>query len=466
MPSISSLLNTGRNAMSTHKLAIAVTGNNIANAATPGYVRQRLDATTDISVRSARNTVLGTGVKAEAVKRSFDTFTYERIVKEDGKLGFYAAQQPELEALNAAYNEISSGGLGTSIGAFFAAINVVASNPEGAAEREVVLGAGETVARRFNELASALQSARIDLDERVQGSMDAINNAAGTIAVLNAKIATAEATGSDAGNLRSQREVLIRQIASEASTTIEETDTGSVTVRIGGRVLVQEETAYQLVGVPDPLNDGLRDVYLDDGSQLQNLTNVLTGGELGGALSLRDATIPEYQTALDELAYALATEFNVQHQAGYGLDGVTGRDFFDPPGAVAGAASSMALSASVVGDGDAFAASATPTGLPGDNQNAILLYQLSEQNLVGGATTFAQSAFLQGGQVGVDTKTAGDEVEFQTQLLNELEQVQESISGVSIDEEATNLLKYQNAYQAAGRFMTVVQEMMDTLMRI
>lgn len=466
MSSMYGLLSLGRSALSTQKLNIATTGNNIANMANPAYAKQRVEVASNDIVHVGGGLYTGTGVSSKSISRSFDSFTYQRILSEQSRTSFYEAQKSEATAIEGAFNESADGGLRQAMSDFFSGVSQVSANPEGSSERTVVLSNAETLVNRFHSLAQTMNDAVSSADQKVAEDATSINEAAREIALLNRQIAAAEASGSSAGNLRDRREELTRTLATRANITVSEATNGSYTVHIADQILVQDDSYNQLVTTPDPANNNLLGVYLQMGSEQRDLTTSITGGTMGGNLRMRDVTVPGYQTELDNLAFTLVNSFNTQHQAGFDQNGVAGGDFFNPLGVAAGAASLISLSANVEGLPENFAASGTAAAVPGDNANAILLYQLNDQALVSGLYTFSESALVQSSQAGMDASGLDTNLSYQTRVLGELDALQESISGVSSDEEATNMLKFQSAYESAARFISAVQEMMDTLMRL
>lgn len=466
MSTLFGMLNVGRSALTTHKLSMSVTGNNIANAATVGYVKQQVNVDPADVVRGQRGQSFGNGVTAASISRSFDSFTFNRILTEQAKTNYLTIQSNEMTAIEGAFNEASESGLRQSMSDFFSALSSLSANPNGTSERTVVLSTGESLSRRFNSLADTLNGARQGLDQKISEEVVSINQAASQIALLNRQIAAAEASGSSASNLRDQREVLARQLSESANITVAEQSNGAYTVHIAGQVLVQDDQYNTLVTQPDPANSNLQSVLIQSGSTTRDLTTLLSGGNLGGALSLRDSTIVGYQSDLDNLAFTLVNQFNTQHAAGFDQTGAAGGNFFAPLGAVANAASLISLDANVIDQPDKIAASSAAASIPGDNGNAILLYQLNEQALVSGTYTFSESALVQASLVGADSQKLEDNLAFQSKVLTELDAIKDSVSGVSTDEEATNMLKYQGAYEAAARFISAVQDMMNTLMQM
>jgi flagellar hook-associated protein 1 FlgK len=186
-----------------------------------------------------------------------------------------------------------------------------------------------------------------------------------------------------------------------------------------------------------------------------------TGGEIAGRLAARDTVIPQYQSDLDTLAAELITALNTQHSAGYGLgDSTGGQDFFS--GTDAG---DIAVDPAITADPDLIAAAGDSGGLPGDNQNALAIADLEFTQLLNGGTqtldAFYQSlVVLVGNEAGQASTQLDNENALDTHLFN----LRQSISGVSIDEETINLLKYEQAYQAASRIITTADEMYETLL--
>ena len=191
---------------------------------------------------------------------------------------------------------------------------------------------------------------------------------------------------------------------------------------------------------------------------------MIKGGSLGGALQARDVDVPAYLTELDQLAYDFSTAVNAQHQAGYGLDGVGSRDFYDPLATATGAAGTLTLSADVDGDPYAIAAATDPAGVPGDNTNAIALSQLADQLVAkGGTMTVGEAYATTVGEVGVSIQTATDSVSMRKATISSIETIRDSQAGVSLDEELTNMIAFQRAYQASSRVVSMVDELLQTV---
>jgi len=193
------------------------------------------------------------------------------------------------------------------------------------------------------------------------------------------------------------------------------------------------------------------------------------GGRVKGWLDVRDIDIPDYLNRLDTLAQSLMTEVNTLHAAGYGLDGSTGNDFFTAAGAAP--ALNIQVNAAIVLDGRLIAAAQSfdtvPGDKPGDNGNSIAIANLMGARILNGNTA-TYDAYYESliGDVGYEVQQAGAYYEHQSEMVHQLENYRESISGVSIDEEMVNLVKYQNAYQAAAKLISTADEMMQTVLNM
>ena len=182
------------------------------------------------------------------------------------------------------------------------------------------------------------------------------------------------------------------------------------------------------------------------------------------SLASRDAHIPAYLGRLDELAFGLAQAVNTAHQAGFDLNGAPGQAFFAPPAGIAGAAASLQLDAAI--DGNPALVAASGSGAPGDNAAARTLADLRNARVIGGTATFNESWAQLVYRVGTDTQTALAEQRSRHEVVSQVARLRDQVSGVSLDEESANMLKYQRAYEANARFFSTVDSVLDTLMQL
>lgn len=455
-------LEIGRKALQTQQRALDVTGHNIANANTPGFSRQRaVMATTNPFAMPAfdRPTSagqIGTGVMVQEIKRLRDDFVDIQVRQETTKTGEWEAKNDSLKKLEVIFNEPSDSGLRTVLDEFWASWEELSKKPELEAVRATVRQRGIAVAETFNHLDRQLTDLADDLDASVKVKIDDINNIASQVATLNGQIVGIEGQGDHANDLRDKRDLLVDELSKIIQVNTQEDRYGSLTVTISGRALVTNGKSFAIFG--DPV--GVHSPYVDLKWAADNTTVTVQSGTIKGMLDTRDVAIPDYRSQLDTMANSFMTATNSIHNNAnaYGLDNANLRDFFDPAGTDAG---TIAVDGNILGDLDHIAA-ASVINSPGDGSNALKIAQIKHQNLVGTATL---DDYYRGmiAELGVQSQESDRLVGNQNLLLSQLENKRQEVSGVSLDEEMTNMIKFQQAYNAAARTVTAMDEMLDVI---
>ncbi|MDR7434388.1 MAG: flagellar hook-associated protein FlgK [Armatimonadota bacterium] len=448
-----------RRALAAQKLALDVTAHNIANANTPGFSRQEaVQATTPPYTIPALNRPaapgqLGTGVQIAQIRRLRDQFIDAQIRQEGQSAAKWKAIRDALSQVEVIFNEPSDQGLSMVFSRFWNAWQEVARAPETIAVRASLREQAVTLAGAIRHTYEQLKQLRDQVDYSVSIKVDQINTLARQIFDLNRQISNIEAMGDQANDLRDQRDLLMEELTKIADVTLSETSTGKLLVFLQGRPLVGEVKVAELAAVPDPMNGNLRAVQWADTGQPVAFNN----GEIAALLEIRDMTIPAYQRELDAIAQALMTNVNAQHRAGFDLNGASGGDFF-----VGAGASDIDVDASIKGDLTRIAASAS--GAPGDGRNALSIAQLQFAKVLNGGTATIDDVY-RGliSQLGVSAQEAKRLQENQDLLVEQLTLRREAISGVNIDEEVTNMIRYQHAFEAASRLARAYDEILDTL---
>lgn len=446
-------------ALLAQQLAIEVTNHNTANATTPGYSRQGAvlmpgEPWPPISMHPpGLRGQLGTGVLVQSVRRFTDAFLNSRLRAAQASLSQSTVTRDALREVQGILNEPGDNGIAAAMNDFWNAWQGLTTDPASLALRSTVREAGERLASLFNTRASALTEQRRGLDGQISTDVERLNNLASQVADLNRQIVAQLGLGNQPNDLMDQRDVLIGQITALTGALVGEQSDGSVTLAIGGHTLVAGINSFTLQTQPDPANSNLvRITWTDNGAGA-----TFGGGELRGLLESRDTTIPDKLADLDELAAALVDQVNARHRLGYGLNNATGLDFFS-----GNSAASMAVSGQM-SDLNNLAAASAPDS-PGDGANALALAQLSTAQVMdGGIATFGE---FYGGfvaTIGNDVDNADAQVNDAQLLTDYLTGQQQSVSGVSLDEEAANLVKYQRAYEAAARILTALDQMADTI---
>lgn len=453
---LSGILNTGRNSLLAHQAALSVVSQNTANAETAGYAKR------DASLAS-----LGPmgGVTLASVRRRAALFLGTRMLAQRAEAGAAGARRPALELVEAQF-ATDGGGLGPRIDAFFNSLRVLATDPADTQLREDVLAKAEAMTDTFRAHAAQIENERGEIDRILADKAKAVGTRTSEIAELNRRITQLEASGQEASDLRDRRDVLVDELAALVPIRTFYDETGQLTVLLGDQfTLVQLDQAAHLETEPDPNLGGMRrvDLVSADGSRT-DVTGVLRSGEIGGLLEARDDTLPGILGQLDQLAFDLVEQVNLVHQAGYGTDGGTGRDFFQPT-TLAGAAQALRLSTGLADNPAWIAAAGSAADAVGGNDNLLALVDLESQKVAGGGQrTYAEEVANITANVGRASRTAIDDEQRATLQLGQLEQMRASQIGVSLDEEMIDLTRYQRAYQAGARIVTTADEMYQTIL--
>ncbi|MCL4423934.1 MAG: flagellar hook-associated protein FlgK [Firmicutes bacterium] len=450
MISTFSSLEIGRTALFVTRQALDVAGHNIANVETPGYSRQRLtpEAWAPYGVTKMADPVSqrGMGVTAGQVQRLRTAFLDDQYQKEASSLSNWETRRDTLEQLEVIINEPSESGLRSVLDQFWNSLQELANNPESLAVRSLVRERGLVVADTFRHLDRQLKDLTQDLDTNIRSQVRELNAQVEAVAGLDRQIANIEALGNKANDLRDQRQILLEKLSRLAGVRVKEMPGGMVRITLGGKTLLDGETVIPIKVEDDPTNaNQARLLWGETGVPVE-----ISGGSLGSYFELRDKVVPGYLANVNQLASTLRDSLNAVHRGGYGLDGSTGLDFFS---GTAGA-SDLALAPEVAADPNKMAASSS--GLAGDGSNALALAQVK--------VTQVDDAWRSViGILGVQSGEATRMAENQALLVNQIDRQRQSVSGVSLDEEMTSLIRYQQAYAAAARFITVADEMVDTI---
>jgi flagellar hook-associated protein 1 FlgK len=449
-------LQIARKALAAYQLAISVHGNNVANVNTEGYSRRR------IILKDAESTAfsfghVGLGVDVETICRMRDRFLDDAYRNENAYLGKHETMEWNLSEIEMILNEPSDTGLGSLLGDFWDGWQDLANQPESQVARGLVRDRATSLCDALRRLDDRLNTMRDSLNEQIKVQIEDINILASKIAALNSRIVTGEVSGHESSQLRDERDRLLDQLSGIVDIKVFERDDGTVAVMIGTDALVERDHT-----VPILLEPRTEDGIIINAVILGGLGRPIgpPGGKIAGLLECRDTLIPDYIDRLNTLARAIVENVNEVHRLGYGLDDMSGRDFFDPDGITA---ATISVSEFIVTDVSLIAASTD--GSPGNSDNALAIAALRSQGIIGddGSNVDEYYSSLIG-SLGLQSSRAARARESQEVLLQEIDNRRESVRGVSIDEEMTDLLAAQHAYQAAARLLTTVDELLVSLM--
>jgi flagellar hook-associated protein 1 FlgK len=458
MSSLFGLLNIASDGLAAQTAALDATSQNVSNANTPGYSR----VTANLETTATGDTFAGS-VQVGGVIRSFDQFTQGNMLSEQGKGGAADARSQALDAVQTIVAP-SGGTIGDSVNSFFASLTTLESSPSDPSARAAVLQSATSLAQNVSTTANDLASQRSALLTQAQAVASTVNGQLTQIAQLNGSIARASAEGSEPTDLEDQRDALASQVSTEIGAQVVQSSSGGYTLLSSGTALVSGTEASSVSVGLDASGD-LQILSQRPGGSSIDITAGTVAGTLGGIREARDTDIPSVSSQLDQFADDFATAVNGVQSAGYGLDGGTGRDLFTQPATVAGAAASFSVDPSMVGNPDFIAAAGSASDLPGGNDVAVALSQLGTQPLAGGAAP-AQSFAAIAANVGDAVSAADSESQLRDETVQQAQNLNDSASGVSLDEEMTNMTQFQNAYEASTKVIQTAQTLFTDLMQM
>ena len=452
-------LNVAVSGLLAQQRALNTVSHNLANASTPGYSRQRVDLAAALAHPvPALNTAvgpgqIGTGVVAEQHTRVRDRFADITVRTQAALVGEWGAMASGLRALDTLIDEPGETGITALLSRYWSSWQGLTTQPDSAASREAVRAAGVGLAEGLGDLRARLGQAVDEADARIGLQVDRVNELAAQVNQVNQRIAAIAATGQQPNDLRDLRDALVDELSGYASITVTAGADDKLSIAIGAQVLLDGST------------DTVNPLAVDSAgaATVGGAGTTLASGSLRGLVDLRDAVVggpSGYIAQLDTLAGALIASVNGLHAAGVGMDGSTGAPFFTGT-----SAADIAVSPAVRASVDAIAAAGTAAGLPGDADTALAIAQLQFLVQPIGASTTTLDGFYQQivARLGVDADRAYRMEQVQDGVLAAAHARRDSVSGVNMDEEAADMVRFTKSYNAAARMVTAVDEMLETL---
>jgi flagellar hook-associated protein 1 FlgK len=442
MGGLTTSLLTGLQALETSQAALDATSNNIANANTAGYTREVAETSENAESLSA-GTVTGGGVTLEGLQSVRDELLNMQVQQQTSLQSGASTESSLLTQLQTVFTT-NGEDLATTLSSFSSSLAQLSANPGVAAVQQAVVTSGQDLAQSFNTIANALTSTQTAADQQVTSTVSQINTLSAQIAQLNTQLTPTVVASQNGGTIEDQRDQLVQQLSQLTGITVSQSSDGEVITTGNGSPLVMGGQSYNLQTTTGM--NGFQQVLDSSGN---NITSSIQGGQLGGAIQIRDQVVPGYLNSINTLATQFGDAFNAAQEEGYDSSGNAGQAFFTVPSTNAAAGISVAITS-----GSQVAASSD--GSSGSNGNvANLSAALTNALPSGESATNAYSSLVY--QVGSDTSNASDQSSAISQSLLQLTDQQSSVSGVSIDEETTNLIRYQTAYEAAARIVSTIQ---------
>ncbi len=456
MPSLNAIMDNSLSGMFLARIALQTVSHNIANANTPGFSRQDVL----VAARQPLNLSygqLGRGVQIEQVRRLTDSFLQQKQRAQGARLESYTQIDSTLQEVEAILGSVSSDHLGASLTAFFNAWSDLATPPINSSLKQAVVSAAQAVVTDFQSTASSLNDLERSLNDGLGREVTNLNSLLRQVADLNNQILYVESASAAANDLRDQRDAAILEVSKLAKVSVLERDDGTVDLVLSGRTVVTRGNAETLE---------LRRVFVDGSERAEIVAArsqsavTLAEGKLQGMIAARDEHVRALRDRLDDLANLLADRVNALHTQGRTASS-SGLLFF-----TGDSAGTLALNpALVAGPASAELVASSRSGLEGDNDIAREIAALASEPLETGGS---ESLLDRYNTLIVDTASSRSGYQFllenQQNVVETVEGRLEAIRGVSLDEEGANLVRYQNAYDAAARVVTVAAEMFETLL--
>jgi flagellar hook-associated protein 1 FlgK len=434
--------------LSVSQQEMETSSNNVANANTPGYSRESAETAAGAPVVYGPLSI-GTGVVLQKIESLRDPILEIQLNQETQQQSSLNTQLGQLEQLQTQFSS-STSGIGADISNFFNSLQQLAPDPTNLALRQSVLTAAGTLATDFNNASSSLQTQASNLNLSVVEDVSQVNTLTSEIASVDQQISSLQDANEEAGPLVDQQTNLIRQLSGLIDVDVVQTGAGGIELTTSsGTTLVAGGQSFALTTATGA--GGNQQIL----AGAQNITSTLTGGSLAGTIAIRDQEIPGVTGQLDQLASGLSTALNTANKTGFDLNGNAGGNLFTtPPTGGTGAAAAMQVA---ITDPSLLAASSD--GTVGSNGNLAVLAAVANQTVVNGNTPidfYSNLVF----QVGNTTSNTSADVDASTQILQQLQDQRGSVSGVSLDEEASNIVQYQTAYQASARVVSTIDAML------
>jgi flagellar hook-associated protein 1 FlgK len=434
----------GLQSLDATQAALDATSNNIANANTAGYTRE----VTQLSENAEGLTggaIIGGGVTLNGIESVRDELLNLQIQQQTSQQSSADTESSSLQSVQTLFSSTGSD-IASTLAAFSSSLAQLSANATNTSAQQGVLTAGQNLAQSFNATANGLTSAQSAADQQVTQTVGQINSLTQQIAQLNAQLSPSVVSQQNGGTIEDQRDQLVQQLSQLTNVSVTQSSDGEVITTGNGTPLVMGGQSYNLQTTTG--SSGFQQVLDSNGN---NITSTIQGGQLGGAIQVRDQVIPGFLSSLNTLATQFASSFNTAQEAGYDSTGAAGQAFFSVPSGSAGAAAGLSVALT---SGSQIAVSSD--GSSGSNGNIANLSAALTTTLPSGQTpanAYANIVY----QVGSAVSTANAQSTALGQSILQLTNQQSSVSGVSIDEETTNLIRYQTAYEAAARIVSTVQ---------
>lgn len=468
MAKIHGLLDMGRRGMAVSQSALSTSSHNIANKSVEGFSRQRVDVETNPAIGDGMHRV-GTGSRLSGISRTNNPWIEKQIEREGSNLAFLEGRQGALQKLESTFNEQTVKGLNSSMSDFFNSFRELANNPESLTARTVVRDNANAMIRQFQDMDRQIGSVAGELNNVISTGVSEVNGHIKEIARLNEKIQSIEIAGVPANDERDRRDLLLKKLSEKLDISYsEDPKSGMLNITAGKTaILVAGTSASELKTSTNEQNQTQVVYELSKGGTQADISDQFKRGALGGAFDLREGLVNDLRQSTADLAYNIASEVNNAHVEGYDRYNKQGADFFTIPKDGTFNIEDLKVNDDIMRDVGRISAAAKQNA-PGDNTVANVIHSLQFKKVMGEGGTFTFDDFYTSkvGQVGVMNQKAMANLDSQKNIVDQIKNVRESISGVSLDEEAQKMIEYQKSYEASARIVRMADEMFETVLNL
>lgn len=430
--------------------SLSVTSNNIINADTPGYSRQRVDKES-VGMRMT-GFHAGLGVNITSITRMRNEMTDVVLNEKRQDMGFLQEQSQIFDQLEASMASDAGGDLDIRIGRVFDMFSALSSDPQDMSVRNSLLTEADQLTSKLGDISRGIERTGSLVQESANSTIGNINQILRDLDTLNTAITKGESAGKPDHASADLQVKKLEELSGLVDFESQVSDKGALQLRVGGVLVLDEDKASMMRAEIDEVNKTFN-LRLDSGKLVES-----TGGKLGADIEMYETEIPGMKDRVDQIASTLVNEFNAIHSQGYGLEDGTARNFFDPSFTDA---SNIRVSADIrsnVGN----IASSSVAGEAGNGDIAGQLADLRNENVIGGRKLVDYSVDLIS-TPGRKLSEVRSNMEVRDSEISMLTAQQEREAGVNVDEELSMMIQYQNAYQGAARVMSAAQQMYDTL---
>lgn len=452
-----SLFEIAKSGLQSARRSMSITSNNLVNADTPGYSRQRIEKSPN--GMHVGQSYVGLGVNIDKVVRLRDKMDDILLHQKQQSMGYLNEKSDLYGKLEATLVSDSGNDLDSQVSALFDNFSNLASNPQDSSVRNNLISEALQFTSRMRSTSQHIDQIS-DQDRSFAGqTLKSVNKLLNNISKLNESIKQSKAKGQPDFKSLDIRDEKLSELSKLVDFQSQVTETGAVKIQIGGKSVVDEDKAYTLKSEVDNVNKKFR-LRLDNGRLVEP-----SGGKLGAQIEMYEEDIPDLKKSLDKIASAVVKDFNKLHNQGYGLDDNIQRNFFNPSGTTA---ASIEVNQNIVDNPNNIAASSV-AGEAGNGEMAAKISNLRDQKIIGETVSNQSLPEYTVGVIskpGVNLNSINATIKVRDSEIQMLKNQQEQTAGVNVDEELSRMIKFQNAYQGAAKVMSSAQKMYDTLISI